>query len=157
MTVTATKTTFARERLTPALIKEIEPLLKAHYDEVCSPQFKDVLKLKPDWNAYLLMQMTDRLKVYVARDEGVAIGYWAFIVGPNPHYMDVTMALGDVLFVHPQYRGIGREFMPWCLEQLKNEGAQFVTCYVKKAHDFSPFLERLGFEQLEMQFIKRLV
>ncbi len=132
------------------------PLLEAHWSELCTDEYKDILKLDPDWEVYASMQDMGRLRIYTARRDGVLIGYWCFFLNNHPHYRTVKVASGDVLYVSPSQRGIGREFIPWCAEQLKAEGVNFVSCYMKAKKSFGVLMERLGWSLVELDYMKRL-
>ena len=86
------------------------------------------------------------------------VGYAAYAVHQNPHYRGIKQAIQDVLFLHPSKRGhlAGYRLIQFADEVLKKQGVQLVSHHVKMAHDFSPMLERLGYEQSEKIMEKRL-
>lgn len=136
------------------VIDEIGPLIQEHYDEIA--RFKDI-PLKPDFSSYKAMDAAGRLRVFTVRTpEHQLIGYGVFFIVPNPHYMSSIQANQDIIFIQKNHRGQGREFIAWCNEQLKSEGVQAVYHHVKAKHNFGPMLERMGFELVDLIYVKRL-
>ena len=154
MAVDATTATYQREQLTDALIEEITPLLVRHYTEIA--HYQDI-KLDPDWSAYFNIQANGPMRIYTARAEDHAlIGYSCFFVRYNPHYSRSLQAVNDVIFIDKERRGFGRQFIAWCDGQLKAEGVQVVYHHIKFAHDWSPILERMGYEAQDKIMSRRL-
>lgn len=143
----------ARERASQPLFDEITPLLQAHWEEI--RHYPDI-PLDPDWNAYLNIQDAGRLRVFTARREGVLVGYAIYFVGPHPHYKSTVFAVQDILFVRPELRGgAGAKLILWADQALKDEGVQVVVQHVKMKHDFSPMLERMGYEVMDKILVRR--
>lgn len=147
--------TFSREPLTPTLAQEILPLLRAHYQEIA--HFKDI-PLDPDWKLYESAHDSGMLHVYTARKAGLLLGYAVFFVRPNPHYKTSRQAVQDILYLDPSLRSgfNGLRFIRWCDRQLRHDGVQAVYHHVKCANDFGPVLRRMGYQQVDMIFAKRL-
>lgn len=148
---------FQTEQASQPLFDEISPLLQEHWQEI--RHYPDI-PLDPDWNAYLSMQAAGRLRVFTARvtATGELAGYAIYFVGPHPHYKSTVFAVQDILFVHPNFRhnATGARLILWCDQQLKAEGVQVAVQHVKVAHDFSPMLERLGYETMDKILVRRL-
>jgi GNAT superfamily N-acetyltransferase len=147
---------FARETLTPELLAESMPLLKAHWAEVA--HFKDI-PLDPDEEGYLRIQDAGFLRVFTARDpDRRLVGYVVHFVTPNLHYRGVKHALQDVVFVAPEYRhgGMGMRLIAFADSCLAAEGVVVVCQHIKAAHNFGPMLERLGYELVDLIFQRRL-
>lgn len=141
--------TFQREAVAD-VIEEIKPLLREHWREIA--HFKDV-PLNPDYLAYLAAG--ERCRVYTVREKGVLVGYAVFFIG-SLHYQHPT-ATQDILFILPQHRGrTGIRFIDFCDAQLKAEGIDIVYQHVKVAHDFGPLLRRLGYEEIDHIYARRL-
>jgi hypothetical protein len=133
---------FQRESAVDVL-KQIEPLLKMHWEEIA--HFKDIA-LEPDLDRYL-----------TARNESKElVGYAIFFILRNPHYRSSLQATQDVLFIRPDSRGFGAKFILWCDHQLKQEKVQVVYHHVKKAHNFGPMLERMGYELVDYIYARRM-
>lgn len=156
---------FARETL-DAVWSEITPLLVKHWQEIA--HYKDIA-LEPDWEQYLKLEELGLLRVYTAREESEEQtergenytteklrGYAVFLVRHNPHYKSSLQANQDILFVDPEHRGLGGQFILWCDEQLKAEGVQVVYQHVKAEHNFGRMLERFGYKLVDLIFARRL-
>ena len=147
--------TFQREFSGPLLHKELFPLLTAHYDEIA--HFKDI-KLKPAFDRYDDLEERGALRVFTAREDGRVVGYSIYIITHNLHYSDSLQALQDVLFLIERARAglTGFKFIKWCDGELAADGVQVVMHHVKKSHDFSPVLERMGYTKIESVYARRL-
>lgn len=148
---------FLREPVTLELLEELLPLFVEHDRAVA--QFQDI-RLNPNYEFYLSLEAAGRLRAFVARDAetNAALGYSAFIVMENPQRKESLIAQENVLFIHPEARGFGGAFVDWCDFQLQSEGVQVVYRHVKPKPDlnFSPLLERKGYELAELVWAKRL-
>lgn len=133
---------------------EIIPLLTQHWEEL---EKYDGVPLEPDRNKYEFMDTVGAIRVYTAREEGKLIGYCVFFINKNLHSKNVIQALQDVLFVRSDRRGFGLKFIKWCDEQLKKEGVAVIHRMLKKAHDFGSLLERIGYEQVDLIYARRLI
>jgi GNAT superfamily N-acetyltransferase len=135
---------------------ELLPLLAAHYQEIASDQ--DIL-LDIDFQKYLAMERLGILKVYTARVDDVLIGYAAFVVAPNPHYLGSKQAKNDVLYVAPEHRRgrVGMRLLQFCDKQLTALGAQISWHHQKIAHPaLGRLLKHLGYEEREIVWARRL-
>lgn len=146
--------TFRRESIEDVR-GEIEPLLKAHYDEIA--HYPDIA-LDVDWATYRELEKNGALLIFTLRDGGLLRGYAVFVVKFNLHYRTSRQAVQDVLYLDPDLRKqmLGARFIQWCDEQLTAEGVQVVYQHVKHAHDFGRTLQRLGYESIETVWGKRL-
>ncbi len=146
---------FAPERLTDAVRHDIEPLLFKHWGEVA--HFKDI-PLDPDWAFYAACDHAGVLRVYTARDEGKLVGYACYFVKANPHYQTSIQAVQDVLYLHPDYRGVpALRFIAWCDAQLAAEGIDAVYQHLKAAHEHGHrAMQALGYTEVDRIYAKRL-
>ena len=138
------------------IIKEGAQLLDKHYKEVS--HFLDI-PLNPNHEKYLHIEANGNLKVFIARDENEnLLGYAVFFLNHNLHYMGSFQAVQDIIFIDPEKRGFGRTFIKYCDEELKKLGVQVVYHHVKnkKELNFSPMLERDGYELIDLIYGKRL-
>lgn len=131
------------------------PLLMAHKDEICL--YEDFV-FNPDWETYKRMEELDALRVYTARNEGELVGYAGYTVSHNMHYKDSKHAVQDVLYLKPDRRGVmtGVSLIKFADQQLAEMGVVLVSHHVKVKNDFSPILERMGYEQAEKIYEKRI-
>lgn len=145
---------FKREPLTSDLFHEVMPLLEKHYHEIA--HYKDI-ELDPDIEAYENLERNNAIRCFIARDElEVMVGYAVYFIRHNIHYKSSLQALQDVIYIDPERRGFGAQFILWCDEQLKAEGVQIVYHHVKNAHNFGPMLERLGYRLVDLIYTRRL-
>ena len=148
---------FQREYLetNERLIEELWPLLEAHYIQIA--HYKDI-PLIPDFEAYRVAEKNGALRIFTARERGVIYGYSVFFVRKNVHYSTSVQAVQDILYLDPMVRkgSTGYRFIQWCDDQLRADGVQAVYHHVKVDHDFSPVLQRMGYEEIERIFARRL-
>jgi|GEM_PF-3327569 hypothetical protein len=145
---------FQEEILTEDILKEAEPLLKKHWEEVAF--YKDI-ELDPDYEFYLALQAAGRIRSYSARDDqGVMAGYAVYFLKKNPHYKQSLVAAEDIIFFDPLKRGEGMKFIKWCDDELRKLGVQIVTHHVKVFFDWSPALIRMGYDWQDKILSKRL-
>lgn len=145
---------FAKESVVD-LWDEVMPLLHSHWLEICT--YKDI-RLNPDKAVYARNEANGLFKAYTIRSDGALIGYAGYMVCPNMHYQPILMAVQDVLYLSPDYRGklIGLRFIKWCDKQLYELGVAYVSQHVKTAHNWGPLLERIGYSHTENIYTRRL-
>lgn len=145
---------YKREIASAELMAEMMPMFRKHYEEIA--HYKDI-PLDPIERVYLDLESVGGLRVYTARElGGQLVGYAVFSVFKNPHYASSLEAKQDVLYIAPESRGFGMDFILWCDNQLKADGIKVVYQHVKIAHDFGPMLKFLGYELIENIYGKRL-
>lgn len=144
---------YALEPLTTELFSELCPLLEKHHEEL--KHFNDI-PLEPDVSFYEMAQKAGILKVFTNRIDGKLIGYAVFFVKSHPHSANSVQASGDIIFIDPDHRGMGKAFVGWCDEQLKGLGVQVVYQHVKNSHNWGKLLERIGYSLVDLTFAKRL-
>ena len=137
-------------------IDEMIPLLQDHYSEIARNQ--DFVELDPNYDQYQLLDESDMLHVFTARDGGKLIGYVVTFLAPNLHYKTTNFGLIDILFLKKEYRGrmVGYKMIKSAEESLKTIGVQVLQIGMKLAHDFGPMLERMGYTEIERTFEKVL-
>lgn len=135
---------------------EVMPLLREHFDEISAN--KDI-PLNPKVDLYNQMEEAGAFVVFTAReDDGALLGYAAYFVSYNMHYQDSFQAVQDVLFLtKPARKGMaGIRLIKYADEQLADLGCELVYHHVKVFHDFGLILERIGYNQVEKIYSKRL-
>lgn len=148
--------TYSEEKITDDLISEMNPITEMHWMEIA--HYHDI-PLEVDWDSYKRASEAGVVVTYIARDNGVLIGYALFLVGRAPHYMGSLQAKQDVIFLSPQYRrgGLGKALIAYCDQGLAAKGVQVVYHHVKLAFDFGQsLLEPEGYEPIETVWGKRL-
>lgn len=147
---------YSREPLSHELVKELEPILEAHYLEIAA--YLDI-PLKPDFNSYWEAERLGILRLYIVRKYGEAIGYNVVFMRKNMHYSTSAQAAQDILYVMAEHRqeGIGRELVRFSNRQLAAEGVQVLAHHVKAKHPaLGHILETEGFELQEYVYTIRL-
>lgn len=134
-------------------ITEIGHLTKLHYAEVAP---HDDIPLKVDWERFMMLENAGAFKFFVVRKSRKMIGYAMFFVSYSIEYSESLQASMANIFIHPDHRGQGLDFIQWCDEQLKNMGVQVVYHHVKVKKDYGKALERLGYEKMNIEYSKRL-
>lgn len=138
------------------ILEEIKPLLNLHWKEIA--QYPDII-LDPDYDQYLKMDELGLLKCYTLRDENnnELIGYALYFIKPHIHYKSCLVALQDILFIRQDRRGHGRQFIKWCDDQLKELGVNLVSHHIKAKHNWGFVLEHMGYELMDLIYVKRLL
>jgi len=143
---------------------ELVPLFKMHWEEVAL--FKD-FPLEPNFDQYIALEEMDMLRVYTIRKElpipsqlgkyaYTAVGYCVFFINHHMHYQTMKVASQDVLFIHPKMRGIGKEFLLWCEEQLKADRVNVITQHTKSHTRVGEMLESIGYQFMDKIHTKRI-
>lgn len=131
------------------VLKEIGPLLAIHHDEISLLK----LEINPNVQLYERLEALNALRIFTYRVDGVLKGYATFFVGPHPHFQHSKQATNDMLFIHPEYRGRGMQFMKWCDGQLQD--CDVIYWSVTTRCDFSNLLKRMGYEESETRYVRR--
>lgn len=138
-------------------IKEGYSLFEEHYKEIAA--YQDI-PLDPDYNKYLLLADAGKLLILTAKLNGELVGYVIYVIDHATHYKGSLQAMQDVLFVKKDKRksvlGCGYFLLKKSEQVLKEMGVQVVYQHVKVAHDYSPLLDKLGYEKVETIHQKRL-
>lgn len=146
---------FNKEKLTD-IRDELEPLIKIHHKEL---QPFENLELSPDVDRYLDLEESGLFHSFTIRDEKKRlVGYSAFFVAPHLQYKGTTQAVQDLIFLHPDYRGqgIGKLFIQYVDNRLKEVGAEIVFHYCKHFKSFAPLLESLGYKLIDEVYGRRI-
>ncbi len=143
---------FSREALCDSLISELEPLTLRNWNE--TGLFSDI-PLEMDWPRFLKSEELGILRLYTARQRGILVGYAAFFFTGTGHHRSFLLSQQDVLFIAPEHRGFGMEFVAWCDKQLKRDGSRGTAHSVRVGHDFSPILARQGYVKTHEVWVKR--
>lgn len=132
---------------------EMDPIFEKHYKEIS--HYHDI-ELCINKEAYFAMEDSGWVRLFTARINGKLVGYNAFFIRYNAHYAKSLQASNDVVYIDPEHRGFGRDFIKWCDDQLREMGIQVVYHHVKAKHNFGPMLERMGYELIDLIYGKRL-
>ena len=137
------------------LWRELLPLARDHYAEVtATPDL--ALDLATD--LYEKLDAAGYLRMYTARIDGRLIGYCSMAVSKHPH-TGQPVAREDGIYVVPEYRGgtgAGDMLVEVSDGLLRQEGIVSVQRTTKVAHNHGPWLQRKGYEMIEITYLKRL-
>lgn len=173
---------FLEEIVQEQTCREVEPLIRAHYDEVSPDWLKDLQQLKPQFDRYILASeqkqgilMTMRTRKPATLEEAVEkklaimgekpdryvgdelVGYAFFFISEPFHFSGSLEAFCDVIYVKPPYRGLPAfRFGQACIGHLQSIGVGIVHTYCQVEHDLTRFWEGLGFRLAELHFSMRL-
>ena len=147
------------------VINEIIPMFHAHYLEIATDQ--EIKPLDPDLDRYQVLEDQGMLRIFTARDQlmtneqiriagpdhnrGQLIGYFNSFVMTHIHYQQTMIALNDIMYVDPAYRGgtVGYRLVKLAKADLKNLGADILIIHMKCDYPFRPLLTKLGFHLTE--------
>jgi GNAT superfamily N-acetyltransferase len=107
-------------------------LVRMHWEELAIN--KDTVPMDPNVEQFEELQKTNVLHNLVVYHEGKIIGYSFIIVTPALHYKSTVFAQVDVVYVHPDYRGvdgIGMELLKRTELLAKNLGAKVIVHHAK--------------------------
>jgi GNAT superfamily N-acetyltransferase len=132
-------------------------ILKFHYDESCPA--KHLLRLEPDWDFY--DQATERGETVcvTARDHlGTLVGYIVMILRRHPHYADTILAVDDLHFLLPEFRGrgAGKLMLAFAEEKAREAGARVFSMRCKADSNHGFIFESMGYKLTDLVYIKEL-
>jgi len=147
----------AYELLTPEVIEEMKPLLEAHRDEILPYDDMDV---NPNWAFYMDMSASENWALFTVRhaETNELIGYASTFITPSLIDHRFTQAQQDGLFIYEEHRRgmLCARLIAFADTWLTHMGVTYASQRVHKGVDFSPILERQGYEYVEKQYIRRL-
>ena len=147
--------TYQREVADDALMDELFGMFEKHRQELS--KFDD-MKLNPNKDVYFSLEQNDCLRMYTAREEGKVVGYACFFVLPNMHYSDFMYATQDIFYVSEEKRKslLPMRLLKFTEKELKKDGVHIIVQHSKLTNNFSPFLEKMGYECIEKLHAKRI-
>ncbi|MDO5483859.1 MAG: GNAT family N-acetyltransferase [Desulfovibrionaceae bacterium] len=137
--------TFQEERFTAARA-ELEPLARAHWDEVEAP-LHGQRAYRLHVGHYRTLERLDMLALYTARTAGGQLaGYAAFSLAPCPHRPGLLLAVLDGLYLTPAARqGLtALAFLRWAERRLTARGAGAVQYSSPASRPCGALYRRLG-------------
>jgi GNAT superfamily N-acetyltransferase len=149
--------TLAVETLTPSTIPAW--MLADHYAE--NAMFKDALKLAPDWDTYIKAQSKGEFIFVSAREvDGPKeiVGYVALFLRPHPHYRQTIVAVDDVHYLMPAYRGagLGKIMLAFAEGAAKERGATIFSMRTKAGQDHGYIFTDMGYVLTDLVYVKDL-
>jgi GNAT superfamily N-acetyltransferase len=137
------------------IIQEAMPLIQRHYNEIAWN--KEKIPLDIDHDFYKMLENNGCLFIYCARQDGVLVGYSAWVVQPrNLHYKSLKAAKNDVIFVEKSKRGsiIGKMLLNHAEKELKSKGVNMLMLHIKEKMNWGRLAEHLGYEHTEASWWK---
>lgn len=141
---------FAQERYLDLVAGGGREMFEQHHREIA--WLPDKIPLDIDHQAYMQMENAGIVKVYTLREGSRLLAYGVWFLKPHLHYRTTMVAMNDVIYLDPEYRGKGRTGMKFIddnIAELKKAGAMVVGLHIKKCYDWSSLAEHLGFECTE--------
>lgn len=148
-------TTYGQEPLSK-IRPEIEALTAKHWDEMAHG-FEGIA-VQPMWDLWVTAELQNALVGVTARQEGLLIGYFGFILHPFPSAKDVKAATSTPYFVaRGRYRGvILRRLMKMAVAIVKGRGVQLITIRNHPSASAGSILENLGFHIADTWYMLNL-
>ena len=143
---------FRRELIREAR-DDILQICEDHYKEVSS--FQDY-KISPNLELFETFETLNKFFIFTAREGNVFCGYASFCVSPHCHYANLIQATQTLLYLRPEFRGNGMNFISYCDKQLKEMGVNVIFHSVTEKKDFSSVLLRLGYSKFETTYMRKL-
>lgn len=138
------------------IIDEIKPMLPEHWLELAV--HKDI-PLDPDYDFYRKASEAKMLLFMTVRKESALIGYSIWVVKPHPHYQRHKWAINDIVWLHPQHRGmqLGRNFVTFWERKLRELNVAVIHVDTKLvAPQLLYLLQNSGYETTGVAVEKRL-
>ena len=135
------------------LFKKLDKILREHQHEVST---FDGESLVPDWTTYRAINDAGQVCVVTAHnDDGDIVGYTITVVARHLHY-PFMIGTNDILYMMPEYRGHAFKLLRFTERELKRRGVKYFSLSIKPHVDFREFVEKLGYNLFEYQYIRRL-
>jgi GNAT superfamily N-acetyltransferase len=145
---------YARETLFD-VVEEVDGLLRLHYEELTLN--RDRIALQPRWASYRALEAAGNFVLFTAREDGQLIGYSAFFIDQHMHYVGLTLATNDVLFLHPDYRTgrTGVRLIRFCEQELAKQLPEFkLVWHAKYSNYFAQILEKMDYAREEVMMAR---
>ena len=134
-------------------VTDLQALAEREYDEVGQ---KDLDCLNIDWGRYLELDAAGKLATFIAKRDGLIVGYAVFVVQTHIHYKDALVAANSAVYAVPEVRA-GRvilKLLRFAEMGLKAQGVQKIYYHVKQTKDFGRLLGHLGYQDVERMYAK---
>lgn len=133
---------------------ELIDLIHLHFSE--TPLYEDI-PLLPNWPLLFNLEESGHIKFFTIREDNKLIGYSLITLFNSLLYRTSFQANYDSIFIHPDHRGfVGLKFIKWCDEELKKLNVQVIFHHTKFKKDYGVLLKRLGYDNMNIEYCKRL-
>jgi GNAT superfamily N-acetyltransferase len=147
--------TFAQESFVETY-RDIEPLYREHYAEMCARLTADGLNCSPynpRLDQYVAAAERGDLLTFIARHDGVPVGYINVYVTNDMHNHD-RIAQEDTIFVTKAHRnGLGKKLVKFGLDQLRARGVKHLNVAALTDLRVEKLWARMGFKPVATQMI----
>lgn len=128
---------------------EVEPYLEAHWLEL--GLWRDKMPLAPNKEEYFRRDANGEISAATVRLDGHVIAYVDFFLVRSLHYWTTLMAMMDVIYLAPEYRGrgSGKLLGETILTELRRRGVGPVFAGSKNHKPIADFWRVFGFEDVE--------
>ena len=138
------------------LIKEIKeeilPLFKGAWDEV--DYLRDYVDLDPDWEQILQLEKLGMFRTYVARNDGVIVGFVCVNVQPLLHSKAHYASQVDVAYIDPSHRGTFKNLLEVVESDLRDQGVKVFVFNLKSWDKTGEFMKKENYEHVENVYLK---
>lgn len=152
-----------QEPFSEALCEEIRPLGQKCFDEstllkadTCAFYGDREFALEPDIEQYRALASAKSLQFLTLRDSGVLVGYIIGITYRCMHHKKIKGAIGDSMYIEPEYRSYAGPLVDRFLEMMTAEGAGIVGWPVTPQSYLHKVLVARGFVEDDVVMEKRL-
>ena len=129
-------------------------MIQEHINEIDSfglsyDRYIEVYEIAARRNEYLTFEL---------RYKEALVGYAGFFLYYYPNHKTSLHAKQDILYINKDHRskGLGKGLIEYCDKILSEVGVEFVIHSVPSSIDWSPLLDKMGYEKLETNYFKRL-
>ena len=150
------------EEVEPIQIKRsMMSLVRQNWEEVDGNSVN--LDMNVDWEKYEQLYAQGHLVVIGAfvlsgEDKKTPIGYSVDILGDNPHTKGNVFSVCDLLYIHPEFRGlgVGKVLTEMGDRLLKGYGVAVRNIHSKLTHPIDNMLTELEYSHIENVYTKSL-
>lgn len=137
-----------------SILEELYPLWREHHNELVGKE----TPLQPDLERYIQLQRNQRLVIFTIRDKYQRLcGYSFFVLSNHLHRTQVIKADNDLFFIREYYRRgwLASKFIQFCEKKLFSTKVNQIYMRTKTKQSFGVLLERSGYKQEEVLYIKK--
>lgn len=146
---------FAMEPMTDALIEELKPLHRAHWQE--TEAYRHGQALNPAYDVYQALNQAGRFVVFTVRKVGELVGNCMMHVFESVHTRQLE-AKEDTIFVAPAHRvpRLAIRFIAYCERCLTTIGVRTVTLSAKVGTRSERLFSMIGYRAVAIEYHKTL-
>jgi GNAT superfamily N-acetyltransferase len=137
-------------------VAALPDLLHEHWLELAKN--KDLMVLSPNLELYEVLESTGHLVTFIAKLDGVVVGYVINVIDYHPHYSKLLCSQNDLLFVAKEHRrsSVGGRLVRAMEQESAKRGAKFLTWHAKENTELSEYLPHTGCKVQEIIYSKEL-